>query len=162
MNERSVDGTPGVLLTSSSGGTYFVPHSDLSKYRLADEAANAVPGSLRASDDHGSSVSPNVTKVTAHEVPLLHHEASGAAGFPAPESDATFPAPEADGAAFPAPESTASLAAFPAPESADDGVTSFPAPESDATFPAPESDVASFPAPESSATSFPAPESDPS
>lgn len=160
MSEHNVDGTPGVLLTSSGGGTYFVPHSDLGKYRLADEATNAVPDSLRGGTDHGSPVSPNVKKVTAYEVPLLHHEASGAAGFPAPESDAAFPAPESDGAAFPAPESTASTAAFPAPESDDDGVTSFPAPESDAAFPAPESDSASFPAPESSATAFPAPESD--
>jgi hypothetical protein len=147
MSERNVDGTPGVLIQSAGGGSYFIPHSDLSKYRLADEASAVVPDSLKG---EAQQVSPNVTKLTAHEVPLLHHPENAAAGFPMPESDAA--------ASFPMPESTASAAAFPMPEGG--AAASFPMPESAASFPMPEQEGATFPAPEAHGAAFPMPEAD--
>lgn len=160
MSENNVDGVPGVLLRSSGGGTYFVPHSDLSKYRLADEAAASVPATLSENADHGTEVAPNITRITAHEIPLIRHEASNAAGFPMPESNApSIPMPESSAAALPMPESAASAAGFPMPESRD-GVASFPMPEASApSIPMPESAAANFPMPEASAPSIPMPES---
>lgn len=116
MSEANVNGVPGVLLKSSGGGMYFVPHSDLGKYRLADEASATVSGALAGSDDHGTAIGNGVTKITAHEVPLVHHEASNAAGFPMPESSApSIPMPESDAANFPMPEAAAP--SIPMPES---------------------------------------------
>jgi len=156
MSEQNINGTPGVLIQSGRGGSYFIPHSDLAKYRLADEAAAVVPPSLSGDAEQ---VSPNVTKVTAHEVPLLHDEATGGGGFPTPESDAAFPTPESEAAAsFPMPENAASAAAFPMPEA--DAAASFPTPESAPSFPMPENEGANFPTPENHGASFPMPEAD--
>jgi hypothetical protein len=138
MSGNGIEGVPGVLLQSSGGGTYFVPHSDLSKYRLADEAAAAVPAGLSENADHGTEVAPSITRITAHEVPLIRDAASGAAGFPMPESTA---------AAFPMPESRDGVASLPMPEGAA------------ASLPMPESAAANFPMPEAAAPSIPMPES---
>ncbi len=161
MSEANVNGVPGVLLKSSGGGMYFVPHSDLGKYRLADEASATVSGALAGSDDHGTAIGNGVTKITAHEVPLVHHEASNAAGFPMPESSApSIPMPESSAPSIPMPEAMASGSAFPMPESSD-AVASLPMPESSApSIPMPESDAANFPMPEAAAPSIPMPESD--
>lgn len=160
MSDTYVNGVPGVLLKSSGGGTYFVPHSDLAQYRLAEEAAAVVPESLAGGDDHGTDVGNGVTRITAHEVPLLHHEASGAAGLPMPEgSSAAIPMPESPGAGLPMPEAMASQDAFPMPESSD-SVASLPMPEAQAaSLPMPESDSVTRPAPEPAAPSLPMPES---
>ena len=87
--------TPGVLLKGEDGTHYFIPHTDLSGYTVAD-----VPAPLTA----GGDVADNVPRLHAFSVQRV--DAESAAAMPMPEGGA-----EAAAAFVPMPESGPSGAA---------------------------------------------------